>query len=258
MLDLCQAEKITTIVHAAAITPTLELETSQPGTVIDVNLGGTINILHAYHTLDRLERLILCSSTGVYDPSPPTDGAKVTENSPLDLNNLYSITKISSELLGTRLMELSGKPVAAVRFSSVYGPMERLTNARQRLSLMMRLKQAWQEQQPVRIYGPDIARDWIHSADIAAGLLGLLSAQRWNYPVYNLGAGRTILLSEMVAAFSGQGLDIGWVDKPEDATLRFTQKDVRGALDISRIAQDAHFVPQIDPIKELKDYLNEI
>lgn len=258
VLELCRSEQITHIVHAAAITPTLEVETRQPGTVIDVNLGGTINILHAYLNTDHLERLVLCSSTGVYNPAPPPEGEKVTENAPLELNNLYSITKIASELLGSRIQELSGKPVAAVRFSSVYGAMERPTGARQHMSLMRRLKKSLQEHQPVRIYGPDITRDWIHTSDIASGLIGLLSAPVWHYPVYNLGSGKASLLSELASAFSSCGLDISWVDKPDAANLVFSQKDFRGALDISRIQEDAHFSPKMDPVRDLLAYLNEI
>jgi UDP-glucose 4-epimerase len=257
VLDLCHSEQITHILHAAAITPAPEMESSQPGTVMDVNLGGTVNILHAFHVTQRLRRLILCSSTAVYDPTALPPGTLVTEDAPLCLKDLYSITKFSSELLGTRVQELTGRPVAAVRLSSVYGPMERPTGARRHMSLMLRLKKALQEHQPVCLFGPDVTRDWIHTADVARGLSGLLTAPAWNYPVYNLGSGTATPLSEITAAFSVRGLDVRQARTRADATLVFTESDSRGALDISRIRQDAGFSPTIDAVTHLSKYLDD-
>ena len=47
VLRLVWAEGITHIVHAAAVTPDVERERLQPGVVVDVNLGGTVNVLEA-------------------------------------------------------------------------------------------------------------------------------------------------------------------------------------------------------------------
>jgi len=257
LISLCEAEKVTHLVHAAAITPTIQKEIEQPELIIDVNLGGAVNALFALSAINSIEKLILCSSTGVYAPTLPPDGGNVLEDSPLALNNLYSITKYSAELLGQRMQELNGKPVASVRFASVYGCMERPTGARQHMSLMYRLKLALKSNQAVRVFGPDITRDWIHTSDIANAILKLLQAPGWNFPVYNLGSGKTISLSVLMRAFSAHGLDMDWVDNPEQASLVFNQNDYRGALDISRIKQDANFSPQIDPILHLSDYLNE-
>jgi len=257
LISLCEAEKVTHLVHAAAITPTIQKEMQQPELIIDVNLGSAVNALYALSGINSIEKLILCSSTGVYAPTLPPDGGNVLEDSPLALNNLYSITKYSAELLGQRMQELNGKPVASVRFASVYGCMERPTGARQHMSLMYRLKLALKSSQAVRVFGPDITRDWIHTSDISQALLNLLQAPAWNFPVYNLGSGKTTSLSDLVLAFSSHGLDIGWAENPEEASFVFTQNDYRGALDISRIKRDANFVPQIDPVIHMRDYLNQ-
>ncbi len=257
LIGLCAAENVTHLVHAAAITPTIQKEMQQPELIIDVNLGSAVNALYALSAIKSIEKLILCSSTGVYLPTPPPDGGNVGEDSPLSLNNLYAITKYSAELLGQRMQELNGKPVASVRFASVYGSMERPTGARQHMSLMYRLKMALKGKQTVRVSGPDITRDWIHTSDIARALLNLLQAPGWNFPVYNLGSGKTTSLSGLVSAFSSHGLDIDWADNPGEASLVFSENDYRGALDISRIKRDANFLPQIDPVIHLRDYLNE-
>jgi UDP-glucose 4-epimerase len=257
LINLCEAEKVTQMIHAAAITPTTHKEMQQPDLIIDVNLGSAVNALCALSAMDRMERLILCSSSGVYTTVPPSDGTNIGEDSVLALDNLYSITKYSTELLGQRMQELNGKPVTSVRFASVYGCMERPTGARQHMSLMYRLKMALKNKQPVRVFGPDITRDWVHTSDIARALLNLLQAPVWNFPVYNLGSGKTTSLSALMLAFSQHGLDIDWVNNPEDASLVFNQKDYRGALDITRIKRDAHYSPQVDPVYHLKDYLNE-
>jgi UDP-glucose 4-epimerase len=257
LIGLCEAEKVTQMVHAAAITPTTQKEIQQPDLIIDVNLGGAVNALCALSAMASMEKLILCSSTGVYTPLPPSDGTKISEDSALALDNLYSITKYSTELLGQRMQELVGKPVTSVRFASVYGSLERPTGARQHMSLMYRLKMALKNKQAVRVFGPDITRDWIHTSDLSRAMLNLLQAPAWNFPVYNLGSGKTTSLSDLMLAFSHYGLDIDWVNNPEDASLLFNQHDYRGALDITRIKRDAHFSPQIDPVIHMQDYLNE-
>jgi UDP-glucose 4-epimerase len=257
LISFCETEKVTQMIHAAAITPTIQKEMQQPDIIIDVNLGSAVNALCALSAVNSIEKLILCSSTGVYTPLPPPDGSNISEDSPLALNNLYSITKYSTELLGQRMGELIGKPVTSVRFASVYGCMERPTGARQHMSLMCRLKTALKNEQAVRVFGPDITRDWIHTSDLARALLNLLQAPGWNFPVYNLGSGKTTSLSALMLAFSNHGLDIDWVNNPDDASLVFNKNDYRGALDITRIKQDAHFSPQIDPVIHLRDYLNE-
>jgi UDP-glucose 4-epimerase len=132
--SLIEDQRITHIVHAAAITATDEQEAANPTGVVDVNLGGTLNVLDAAIAAPAVERLIHVSSSGVYSVDSAVLPSPLPEDGPLAMDNLYAITKYSSELLTRRYAAVSGKMMTSVRLASVYGPMERSSGSRPRTS----------------------------------------------------------------------------------------------------------------------------
>ena len=171
-----------------------------------MNLHGTSHVLAAALASSQVERVLVVSSSGVY--GTPADGAlqPQRETDPLDLTNLYAITKHSAELLAARFAVLSGKPMAAVRLPAIYGPMERSLASRRHTSAPGLLMAALRAGRPVRVAGPAVARDWTYAADVAAGVWALLTAPGWRYPVYNLSCGQAAPFAEVVQAF----VDSGW------------------------------------------------
>ena len=64
-------ETITHVVHAAMIAHVPEWERSDPRRFLDVNIGGTVNVLEWARELHGLERFVYISTGGVYgDPTP--------------------------------------------------------------------------------------------------------------------------------------------------------------------------------------------
>ncbi len=55
----CEAHGVTSIIHAAAITPRRDRETREPARIIDVNLGGTIAALEVARSLHQLPTIRL-------------------------------------------------------------------------------------------------------------------------------------------------------------------------------------------------------
>jgi nucleoside-diphosphate-sugar epimerase len=245
--DLVTEMGITHIIHGAALTPTDEQERTQPTHVIDVNLVGSINLLDAAICSERVERMLLLSSSGLYAPSTGVAGSGcVKEESELSLDNLYAVTKYSAELLAARYSQICGKPIAAVRIGPCYGPMEQSSASRLRISRPGALFSALREDRPVTVAGPDIGRDWTYVADIARALLALLTAQRWNHAVYNVSSGMALLFREVVETFARHGLVATWVEDASTAEIAMSVAHERLPMDISRIKQDAGFVPRYD------------
>lgn len=244
VVDLVQQQAVTHIVHAAAITPSLDRERAEPTHIVDVNLGGIVNALEAAVAVPTVQRLILISSSGVYgaptgDPLQPQ-----SEEGPLQLTGLYAIAKYSGELLGRRYAELTGKQITAARLPALYGPMERPTRSRQNMSLPQRLLQPMLEGRRLRLYGPEHTSDWTHVQDACEGIRALLVAPRWRYPVYNISCGQTRTFRDLVAAFAAHGLQAEWVDDPAAADISMTPDRVRAPMDITRLRADTGFAPR--------------
>ena len=241
--DRVNDEAISHIVHAAAITATEDEERTRAAEIVAVNLQGSIHILDAALAAPSVARVIVVSSSGVYG-TPATDTSQaVRETDPLELTNLYAITKQSAELLAARYAVLSGKPMAAVRLPGIYGPMERSLSSRRHTSAPGLLMAALRAGQPVKVAGPDVMRDWTYAADVASGLWALLTAQQWRHPVYNLSCGQAAPFSAVVQAFVDAGLHAAWIDDPNHADIAMRPQQARAPLDITRIQADTTFQP---------------
>ncbi len=189
------------------------------------------------------QRVLVVSSSGVYGTPAPGELQPQRETDPLDLTNLYTITKYSAELLAARYAVLSGKPMAAVRLPGIYGPMERSLTSRRHTSAPGRLMAALRAGRPVRVAGPEVARDWTYAADVAAGVWALLTARQWRFPVYNLSCGQAVPFGAVVQAFVAAGLQAEWIDDADQAEIAMRPQQMRAPLDIGRIRADAAFQP---------------
>jgi nucleoside-diphosphate-sugar epimerase len=265
--------EISHVVHAAAITPDDLQERVQPGLVVDVNLGGSVNVLEALAGCPSLERLLLISSSGVYG-SPglsrgegaqgagacSASGAQASEprqreDGPLCLAGLYSITKRCAELLGERYAAISGKPVAAARLGPLYGPLERPGPTRPRSTAIQELATALREGRPVRVAGPDVVRDWTYVGDAAEAVKALLKAPRWNYPVYNVSCGRGYAFRQVVDVFAASGLQVTWTAEADEADVAMRTDQARTTLDITRLQRDTTFRPRYELAAGIAKYL---
>jgi nucleoside-diphosphate-sugar epimerase len=234
----------THVIHAAALTPTRSQEAANPTPIVDVNLGGAVNVLDAALGSPQLERLLLVSSSGVYGAPPPAARPVQGEAGPLALDGLYAITKYSAELLGARYQQLSDKWIASVRLSAIYGPREMPSASRPRMSQIGELLHVLRAGRGAKVAGPEVARDWTHVADVAGALWALLTAPQWRHDVYNVSCGRAHPFREVVACFQQHGLQAEWVADPAAADIAMHPDHARLPLDITRLREDTSFTPQ--------------
>ncbi|MCY4145093.1 MAG: GDP-mannose 4,6-dehydratase [Chloroflexi bacterium] len=185
---LFRSRSIRRVAHLAAMAG-VRASVSQPRLYMDVNLGGTLNLLEGAK-LGGCEQFVLASTSSVYGKSrrlPFIDSDRADR--PLAA---YPASKRAAEMLAHSYHNLVGLQVTALRFFNVYGPAGRPD------MMPWRLMEATQSGEPMRLFnGGDIQRDWTYITDTVAGVTAALEKPLGS-EVINLGCGAPISLGEFV------------------------------------------------------------
>jgi UDP-glucose 4-epimerase len=251
-------DDVTHIVHGATVTPISrgttaearrEPEAENPGRIIEVNTMGTVAVLDWARTAPKLQRLIYVSSGAVYKHhGPDRPGEPLPEDGYVMPRRLYGISKLASELITERYGDLFGLSTASVRPSSVYGTMDRVTASRNFRHVPNRLAHLALDGARVRVNTLEAVGDYIHSEDVADAILALLRAPRLSFSAYNVAAGETSTVGDLVRWIAekvpGFGADVtppAEADLLQDPTLK---GGMWGAYDVSRITVETGWKPR--------------
>lgn len=225
--------RVTHIVHAAAVTPTAAEEVSFPARVLEVNLLGSVAALDFARSLPggQLRRFIYTSSDGVFNAPGlargyPPAAAAAAAAAPA-ASSLYPISKYAMEKVVERYAELfpaalGGGALLTVRFSDVWGPMDRDTGARNRHNEPHRVMRAVLDgARPVCYRGEldDVVADSVYAPDVASAMLLLLLAPPQSRPrqaLYNITMGGCPTLRQFLGAMGAAVLE-GAVPAADDA-----------------------------------------
>ncbi len=241
------------VVHAGAVTPTPERERADPVAVVAVNLMGAVHVLEAAKRAGAA-RVVVVSSDAVYGPPADADAlTPVTEDAPTQATGLYARCKVAAEELARYYHETHGLSVAAARLGAVYGPWERITAARGRLSAVAAVVAAARMAQsvptgqmhaPLIVHGAARRRDWVHAADVADALARLTFAPRLTWDTYNVGSGRAEpLRTALDAARVLPGF--AWAEGAmTEAAVAIAPAGARAPLALARLAADTGYVPR--------------
>jgi UDP-glucose 4-epimerase len=242
------------VIHAAALTGSPELERDKPHTMLEVNVTGSLNVLEACKHI-RPKRMIYVSSSGLYGPRPPQPAA--SEDDKLALISLYAIGKHTSEMLWARYVSLYQLDAVSVRLGTVYGPMERPTSSRQRMSALYQVVQAALNGQTLNVDGANIARDFCHVDDVARACLYLLFTDNLNYPCYNIASARAEPLKAALEALA-DAYKLHWdaitpssvvsIEHADEDDIQLVQMpaQARASHNLSRIYNDTSWQPTYD------------
>ena len=231
------------VVHAAAMTPTPAVEREATRRVVDTNLVATLNVLDAVRA-HGVPRLLFASSTGVYAGAPLHAARR--EDEPLEPHNLYALCKRASEQLLDAYASIHGGSAASVRIGSVYGLMERASGSRSGLSVVANLLGAAVAGRALRVSHAEVGRDLIHACDLARAFVRLAEAPRLGWSVYNLASPRPITVASVLEALADI-TGLRWTPSAvEDADLALTPQHHRDHVDLSRLAHDTGFAPEVD------------
>jgi nucleoside-diphosphate-sugar epimerase len=251
-------------VHAAMIAHVPEWEREDPRRFLDVNIGGTVNVLEWARALPALERLVYISTGGVYgDPSPASPTGPQPEDGPFNPPELYPISKLACELIARRYAALFGLDIRITRLSGVFGPMERRTSGRTIMSAGHAIATALSEDRALRVTrrGVGAGGDFLSAEDIAEAMVRLLAAPAGalHHTVYNLAYGTFTGLRELLdaAQLAAPALRIELVDEDDEADIDMDPADRLArwnAYAIDRARADLGWAPR--PLREqLAGYL---
>ena len=210
---------ITHVVHGATLTHWDPWEREEPDRFVDVNVMGSVRVLDRARRCAGLRRFVYVSSGAVYgEPISGTPLAPQPESGPFNPPELYAVSKFAAELVAHRYGELFGLDVVRVRFSGVFGPMERPTGGRVLMSAPYRMVRAWLERRPLRVSEatPEAGGDFLSAEDIGGALAALLRAPRCGHDTYNIAAGRFQSMAEVFETFRSVAPGFGY-EVTEDA-----------------------------------------
>lgn len=249
------------IVHAAVITADAGREAREAATIVDVNIGGALNVLQAARAA-KCERVVYVGSAQAYGATHEQGIRLREETSPSRPQDIYGITKFGAEQIALRLSALWKLEVICVRLGSVCGPWEFDTGVRDMLSPYLRTAQLALRGEAAIIPRREFWRDWVYSRDVGDGLRALLRARALRHRVYHLSSGIDwqgsfarwcYVLGKAYPQFTWRTAAIG-----EPPNVSFVVERDRAPMDVSRIASDVGFTPKFGPREAHADYIGWI
>jgi len=255
--DLLLGADIQNIVHAAAFTNSKDEQgPDYDKHLVDINITGALNVLDLGISLS-VKKFLFVSSGAVYGGLTLGTDELIREDSILSPNSLYGTTKYAIEMLCNRYSSLFGIQAVSVRLGTVYGPMERETRHRSKMSLIHQWIGKAIRQEPINFNDYSIGQDLVYVVDIGQAIRFLLDESCLNYDIYNIGSGkissRTELYSAICNALPNSKVNFVGIDE-ESFAMKDNNPSRSTRMDISRLLCQG-YTPQFDIELGLKDYL---
>jgi UDP-glucose 4-epimerase len=165
----------------------------EPRKALDVNVGGTFNVIEAAHEAG-VRKVVYSSSASVYGDAIVTP---MTEEHPFNNRTMYGATKIAGEQFFRAFNERHGLDWAGLRYMNVYGP--RMDYLGTYVSVIMKVLDKIEAGEPPVVFGDGSqAYDFVHVADVArANVLALKSDA--SDELFNVGMGVKTTINELVS-----------------------------------------------------------
>ena len=179
---------IDAVVHLAAIIAESEMKRN-PSMGLDVNIGGTANVLEALRRRD-VPRMVYLSSHVVYGDRVGIDEDDLSSIEPL---SPYATSKYLAEELVRCYGRCYGIDITVLRSSHIYGP------GQQSRALVPLFLHRVLEDSEIR-YGNDVTRDLIFAGDVARAILAILPGAPSK--LYNIGTGIETRISDLISVLA--------------------------------------------------------
>lgn len=203
-----------TVYHLAALIG-IPYSYLAPRSYVEVNIGGTLNVLEAARDLET--RRVVCTSTSeVYGTALYTP---IDEKHPLQGQSPYSASKIAADQLALSYYRAFALPVTIVRPFNTFGPRQ---SARAVIPTI--ITQALSSPR-VELGRLDPVRDLVFVNDTAAGFIALAGCDEAVGEVLNLATGRGVSIGELadvILSLLGKDLEIVETDvrrRPEKSEV---------------------------------------
>lgn len=195
--DLCLEATlgIDKITHQAAL-GSVPRSIQNPMRTTEVNVLGTVNLLHACH-VNNVERIIMACSSSTYGDSPMLPKQEAIIGNPL---SPYAVTKYAIEVFAEVFHKVYGLNYVGLRYFNIFGPRQNPDNAYAAV-IPLFCKAFLSGTAPV-IYGDgETSRDFtyvenaIHANDLALFTNDFAAINQ----VYNVACSNQITLNEMIS-----------------------------------------------------------
>ncbi len=219
---------------------------SDPKYDLDVNVGGTINLLESMRKYD-VGKIVYASSGGAIYGNPqylPCD-----EEHPTNPISPYGASKLAAEKYIGIYHETYGIDYVNLRYGNVYGPRQDPLGEAGVIAIF--LNKILNGQKPVIFGDGSQTRDYVHVYDVVAG--NLLAMDKLNNGSFNVGCGSETSVNRLVEIISEL---TGGKITPKHAEERKGEVQ-RICLDISRIKK-VGFKPRYDLKEGMKTVLDWI
>ena len=215
------------VFHLAALIA-IPFSYRSPGSYIETNITGTLNVLEAARQFD-LSHVIHTSTSEVYGTAKYVP---IDEDHPLQAQSPYSASKIGADALAKSYFLSFGCPVTIVRPFNTFGPRQ---SARAVIPTIITQLTAGKTELALGDLRPTRDFNFVH--DIAAGFIAALESDRAKGEVVNLGTGFEISIGDtahLIAELMNKKINV----EQEDARLRPGTSEVFRLLAKNEKAKD--------------------
>lgn len=237
--DTCRRvmRDITKVTHQAAL-GSVPRSLENPMRTNEVNVGGTVNILHAAKE-EGVERIVLAFSSSTYGDSRELPKVEERIGRPL---SPYAVSKYAAELYAEVFARTYGLPFVGLRYFNIFGPRQNPTNPY--AAVIPIFCKAFLDGVPPKINGDgNTTRDftYVENALLANELALFTEDHSALNQVYNVACGEQVSLNQMVDMLRHiSGKDLQPVYGPE------RPGDVRHShADISKIRRHLGYEPRV-------------
>ena len=232
VFDVLEDFRPEVVVHLAAESH-VDRSILDPLRFIRSNVEGTLNLLDASKEF-KVERFINISTDEVYGELG--EAGYFTEESPLNPNSPYSVSKAGADMLGRAYYRTYKLPVITVRPSNNYGPWQ----YPEKLIPVIILKALRDE--PIPVYGNGMnVRQWLYVEDCAEAVLKIVKDGKEG-EIYNVAGPEEKRNIEVVKTI------LRLMNKPE-SLIKFVKDrpghDYRYAMKAEKIKRELSWEPRV-------------
>ena len=234
------------VVHLGGVSGPM-VSRDRPWSIVDVNIGGTANLLEAAR-VHGTQRFVLASSNAVYGNNPGSLDEQVAVLKP---SSVYGATKVAGEHLLAVYGGTYGLSTCALRVCTVYGS-GRSTHC----IIGSFIRDALAHRVSHVAFGADLTRQYVYIDDAVRSILCALTAgPELDGQSVNVSGGEVLLVGEiadLVAEVLPEArIEFGQGPDPDD-------DDVQGPFVLTRAKELLGFEPEVnmrDGIARYTDYL---
>lgn len=167
--------------------------------LLPINVEGTAALLEAIGNVrDYAPKLVMCSSGGVYGQADP-EKLPLSESSPCEPVDEYSVTKLAAELMARLWAAKLGIRLVVGRVFNIVGAgQDERHVAGQIARQLCRLRSG--ERRPLELGSLDSTRDFIDVRDVAQALVALANDEQAE-GLFNIGTGVECAIKELLRNF---------------------------------------------------------